>query len=510
MSRFILAGIVGLMVLLSGCVRQTAMQVPQPPRELRAVWVATVANIDWPSKPGLSVDQQQKEMLAILDRCAELNMNAVVLQVRTSCDALYASELEPWSEYLTGAQGKAPDPFYDPLEMWVAEAHKRGIELHAWFNPYRARHGSAAKSPNAAGHIANTNPEVVRKFNGWEWLDPAEPAARKHTLAVFLDVVRRYDIDGIHIDDYFYPYPDYLQGEDFPDEPAWERYRKSGGKLSRADWRREQVNSLVRDIYRETKKARKWVKFGISPFGIWQPGYPRNVAGFNQHEKLYADARLWLAEGWCDYYTPQLYWKISAEKQPYKDLLAWWVEQNQRDRHIWPGNFTSKINDGSTSSWDSGEIIRQIEATRQQPGASGNVHFSMKALMQNRGGIADALRNGPYKDQCLVPASGWLDRRAPRSPRLTIAEGGTVTIEPRGGEPAWQWAVYVDHGSAQWHFQVLPGDRRTLTLAPQVRAVAIAAVDRCGNLSGWSIATPPASAPSVAVNPRGGHGPALP
>ena len=207
---------------------------PKPMREFRGVWVATVANMDWPSKPGLSTDEQQREMIAILDRARELKFNAIILQVRTSCDAFYPSELEPWSEYLTGQQGKAPEPFYDPLKMWIEQAHARGLELHAWFNPFRARHPAA--TTNAANHISKTHPEWVKQYGKYQWLDPGEPATREHTLRVIRDVVAKYDVDGVHFDDYFYPYPE--KGEDFPDEASWQRYQKSGGKLSRADWRR--------------------------------------------------------------------------------------------------------------------------------------------------------------------------------------------------------------------------------------------------------------------------------
>ena len=239
-------------VLVAGCAQiaktpiaqtDTANLPPPTPREFRAAWVATVANIDWPSKKSLSVEQQKQEIIRIVERAKELKLNALIFQVRAAADALYPSALEPWSEYLTGEQGKMPDPYYDPLKMWVEESHKRGIELHAWFNPYRARHTSA-KSPNAPMHIANTNPEIVKSYGGYLWMDPGEDAAAQRTLDVILDVVRRYDIDGVHVDDYFYPYPVNLPGsvppveQDFPDDPSWKRWVDLGGGLSRADWRR--------------------------------------------------------------------------------------------------------------------------------------------------------------------------------------------------------------------------------------------------------------------------------
>src|SRR5438128_2395687 len=320
---------------MCGCSPWVDPKLEPPPamREMRGMWVATVTNIDWPSKPGLSCEEQQKEMIAILDRARELKFNAIILQVRTSCDAFYPSDLEPWSEYLTGQQGKPPEPFYDPLAMWIEQAHARGLELHAWFNPFRARH-PAAKS-DSPQHISKTHPELVKQYGKYQWLDPGEPAAREHTLKVFRDVVHRYDIDGVHIDDYFYPYPE--KGVDFPDEASWQRYQKSGGKLSRADWRRQNINDLIEKTYAMIKQEKPHVKFGISPFGIWKPGFPAAVAGFNQYDSLYADAKLWLNKGWCDYFTPQLYWRISATSQPYKGLLDWWISENSKGRNIYPG-----------------------------------------------------------------------------------------------------------------------------------------------------------------------------
>ncbi|MGH7975233.1 MAG: glycoside hydrolase family 10 protein, partial [Limisphaerales bacterium] len=234
---------------------------PLPPREFRGAWIATVANIDWPSKPGLPVAQQKAELISLLDRAAQLKLNAVIFQVRSACDAMYASPLEPWSEYLTGTQGKAPQPFYDPLAFAIAEAHKRGLELHAWFNPFRARNFQA-KSPAAADHISRTHPELVRKYGGELWLDPGEPAVREHVLRVVMDVVRRYDIDGVQFDDYFYPYPkknSYGEEMDFPDYATWKKY---GNGLSRDNWRRQNINQFIQTIYQNIKAVKPWVKFG--------------------------------------------------------------------------------------------------------------------------------------------------------------------------------------------------------------------------------------------------------
>ena len=522
-NRFVL--VLSLIAIIPACTSHkqkapSAQYEPPPaPREFRAAWVATVANIDWPSRPGLSTEQQQKELMAIVNRAADLNLNALVVQVRTVADALYPSTLEPWSEYLTGQQGKAPDPYYDPLAMWVEESHKRGIELHVWFNPYRARH-SSSRSQTAATHVSKTMPHAVKSFNNWQWLDPGDEDAQKHTLAVFLDVVKRYDIDGVHIDDYFYPYPDYLRipdtqpatrrgatrgatraatrpastqparFADFPDDPSWQRYQKSGGKLSRDDWRRHNVNELIEDIYRGTRREKKHVKFGISPFGISRPNEPQGITGFDQYDKLYADAKLWLREGWCDYFTPQLYWAINSA-QPYQRLLEFWVEQNQKKRHIWPGNSASRFMPASAGSGK--ELFDQIRVTRQTSGAGGNVFFSMKALMppanssQPDNGLV--LKQDLYASPALVPASRWLDKKAPAPPTLTVdrSASDTLTISwTHKGERPFVYALYT-RNNGQWTFRTVPGHQSQVTLSASADTIALAAVDRSGNESPRSV-----------------------
>lgn len=487
---------------------------PPAPREFRAVWVATVANIDWPSKPDLPVEQQKAEAMAIIERCAELNINAIVLQVRPACDALYESRLEPWSYYLTGEQGKRPDPFYDPLQFWIEQSHARGIELHAWFNPYRARHSGAARRPLAASHVANTNPGIVKEFNGWMWLDPAEPDAQQLTYDVFLDVVKRYDVDGIHIDDYFYPYPSYISSDpkeaNFPDDASWQRYQASGGTLSREDWRRDSVDRLIERIYNGIKRTKPAVKFGISPFG--QPNKrnarpPEIDVKFSQYDILYADAEKWLRNGWLDYWTPQLYWPIGQTGQSFSVLADYWIEQNVKDRHFWPGLYTSRFappradaraGDESatrpatqpTTRANPREIVEQIEVARARgDAADGHVHFSMAALMRNRA-LVDLLKP-TYATPALMPASPWLDDKAPPAPRVALKTQGpgsaTVTLRPGAGEKPWQWATWAKYGDT-WEFFVHPGVDRSIEM-PSVKdgrnlaAVVVSAVDRSGNES---------------------------
>jgi len=468
---------------------------PTLPREFRAAWVATVANIDWPSKPGLSTEAQQKEAIKILDRAVELNLNAIVLQVRTSADALYESKLEPWSAYLTGEQGKRPSPYYDPLEFWVKEAHQRGLQLHAWFNPFRARL-QGAKYEESADHLGKTRPDLTKKYGGFLWLDPGEAEAREHTLRVFLDVVNRYDVDGIHIDDYFYPYPIVDPNSptkkelDFPDDSSWKQYQASGGKLTRGDWRRENMNQLIQRIYKEIKATKPAVLFGISPFGIPRPGQPKGVVGFDQYDKLYADTVLWLQKGWCDYFSPQLYWKIDAPGQPFRPLLNHWIQQNVAKRHIWPGLSSSRIGNGE-KSYAPEELLNQVSIIRETPGATGEIFFSMRSLMENRRGFSDKLKETLNKEPALIPSSPWLNLAAPARPKAEIkggkdAEPLEVNIQPEPGSRPFLWVVSVRRGTT-WSNSVHPAGKSRIEVKNDGKEpaaeVAISAVGRAGNES---------------------------
>ena len=333
-----------VIALVVGLVGPAAAADPTPPawpREFRAAWVATVNNIDWPSRPGLSTADQQREARAILDLARSTGLNAVIFQARTAADALYDSAIEPWSAYLSGKQGDAPDPAYDPLAFWVAEAHARGLLLHAWINPFRARI-AGAKYAEVPSHVAPTRPDLVRPYGNALWLDPGEPEARALTLRVVADLARRYDVDGIHVDDYFYPYPipdPNHPGQEvpFPDDASWSRAQATGVTSSRGDWRRSNVNALIEAMAATVRVERPQALFGISPFGIARPGSPAGVIGFDQYNKLAADAVLWFRQGWCDYLAPQLYWKVDAPGQPFRPLLDHWASVNDRGRHLWPG-----------------------------------------------------------------------------------------------------------------------------------------------------------------------------
>lgn len=422
--------------------------VPPLVSEFRGVWVATVANIDWPSQPGLSPAQDEQEFTAICENAKRIHLNAIILQVRPSGDAFYASKIEPWSEFLTGKQGKAPADHWDPLKFAVKEAHHYGLELHAWFNPYRAR-SSAQKGLEAENHISKTHPQGVHPYGKDEWMDPGDPVIKHQTERVILDVVNRYDIDGIHMDDYFYPYP--VKGKDgkevpFPDSKTYARYRANGGELDLGDWRRSNVSSLISEVYTDVKKLKPWVKVGISPFGIYRPGVPKGIkAGVDTYADLYADTLKWFQSGWCDYFSPQLYWPISQTPQAYGTLLSWWCSVNKLGRHLWIGNFTSRITPGE-GTWAPKEILDQIEMTRQShtlvdPGATGNIHFSAETFLKNSKDINGKLLQGPYARFATVPASLWLDKGEPVSATGVKANGGHLEIQSNDLDRVRFWLV---------------------------------------------------------------------
>jgi uncharacterized protein YbbC (DUF1343 family)/uncharacterized lipoprotein YddW (UPF0748 family) len=500
-------------ILIAGCATSRKAvtgdpsgRTPEAEREFRAAWVATVANINWPSKPGLSVEEQKSEAIELLNLLDRNNFNAVVFQVRPHCDAMYKSDLEPWSYYLTGEAGKAPDPYYDPLQFWIEEAHARGIELHAWLNPYRANHPAAGAVTDVS--IVRKRPDLVLKLdveNYW-WMGPALKGTQDHSYNVVMDLVRRYDLDGIHFDDYFYPYPDYNNFKDFPDDQSWQAYRDSGGKLSRSDWRREAVNTFIERLYKGIKAEKPWVKFGLSPFGIWQPYNPPAIgSGFNQHETLYADARLWLNKGWIDYYSPQLYWPINQLSQSFPVLLGWWKDENLKGRHLWPG-ISIGIQPVSRAA---DETVNQIMVTRGLlPESPGVIHWSIGPLV-NSPELVKAIADGPYRRPALVPPMPWLDTKAPAVPAVsTKPENGRLKISWTHPDPAdiGRTVVYYRYG-AQWNQNIhgnnvsedaIPAfavnrtflgrtPRENIKTAEQafmkLDSIAISSVDRFGNES---------------------------
>lgn len=369
--------------LLAGCLLLGAIS-PARAGEMRAAWVASVYNLNFPSRPGLSEAAQEAEIRRIVDTAADRGLNALMVQVRPEGDALYASRLEPWSRFLTGKQGA--DPGYDPLEIFIAQGRKRGVAIHAWINPFRAAIGNGSR---AADHFSRVMPGSVRKVGKTLWFDPGVPEVRARIIAVVEDLVRRYPVAGVVLDDYFYPYPGSgLPGGSFPDESSYARYRDGGGTLAVTDWRRENVDRLVAALHRSVAGAGK--KFGVSPFGIYRPGVPAGIrAGVDQYGDLYCDSARWLREGWVDYLSPQLYWRDGGP-QSYSALLAWWrgPAANPRGIPIVPSVAVDRLGEGF--NWSAGEIANQLRLERTigpRPGGGGFILWSIGPLLRDQKGI---------------------------------------------------------------------------------------------------------------------------
>ena len=451
---------------------------PAIQREMRGVWTATVANIDWPSRTTLTADQQRAELIDILDRGAAANLNVVILHIRPAADALYASTLEPWGAMLTGTQGK--DPGYDPLAFAVQSAHARGLELHAWINPFRAGN-SKDTALLAPLHLFNTRRDLLRVYGTQLWLDPGEPAVQDHVMRVVSDIVQRYDIDAVHADDYFYPYQENdAAGRliDFPDDGS---YARSGSGLSRADWRRANVDKFIERMYREVHAIKPMVKVGISPFGIWRPGSPAGVNGLDAYATIYADSRKWLQQGWVDYLAPQLYWAISAPQQSYPALLDWWLNESSLGRHVWPGLATYRVNDGTTSAFSSSEIPNQVAMTRARAKGTGHILYNTTTTLKKSSGAVISSLSTLYDTPALVPAFPWLDGTPPPAPSLLVS-GSTIQITPGAGESARWWVIRA-RSSNVWTTKIIFGDQRSVTLSGAPDRVLLNAVDQAGNVS---------------------------
>ena len=479
-----------------------ADSVPPPiQREFRALWIATVANIDWPSRPGLSTAAQKLEMVALLDRAVALHMNAVIFQVRPEADALYQSANEPWSAFLSGKMGQAPDPFYDPLAFVVAQAHARGLEVHAWFNPYRALFPGSPGETDPS-HVTRADPSLVRRYGSQIWMDPGDPEVVERTVKAVLDVTRRYDIDGVHLDDYFYPYREADKSGrniQFPDVQSYGRYTSAGGTLSLNDWRRNNVDRFVQKIGAAIHDVKPWVMFGVSPFGIWRPGNPASVRGLDSYEELFADSRKWLRNGWVDYFAPQLYWPLGRPQQDFSQLLDWWVSQNTHERHIWVGLNAGLARNGAPRGRGASEVLDQVRLARATPGASGQIFFSTKVFVQDPDSLSERLARGVYLEPAIIPASPWLDAVTPGRPqvvtRLDMQSGAMlIDLDPAKGETApWQWVVQSRNASG-WNTRVVPGyeDTRVLALpgGSSPSQIWVYAVGRTGNISAPTRAYP--------------------
>ncbi len=451
-----------------GVPEQTLVEVEHA-REFRGVWVASVYNINYPSAQGLSVEAQQAELRELLAVMAEHGLNAILFQVRPESDALYASELEPWSRYLMGTQGQ--DPGFDPLQYVIEQAQPLGIEVHAWINPYRAK--STLTSTLAEGHIALAEPDYAYTYGNLLWMDPGAEVIQERTIDVALDLVDRYDIDGVHFDDYFYPYPN---GEPFPDTATYGDYQDGGGTLERDDWRRDNVNQLVEVLYESIVGTRNHIRFGISPFGIYRPGMPPGITGLDQYAEIYADPLLWMDEGWVDYLAPQLYWPTTQTAQAYEPLLEWWSSMTSEGRYIFAGNYLSQI--GSSDAWSVDEMLDQVELSRtyRDLGSMGNIYFHIEPFQSDTLGVGTALAETFYERPVLTPPLAAELGTEVAAPLVTVdATGQGVTLEPTDDTPLRSWVVYQEVDGAFELDQIVPVEVDALTLEPGVWAVSAAA-----------------------------------
>lgn len=459
---------------------RAAGEPPAAPREFRAVWVATLDNIDWPTRSGLSADQQRQEVLLILDRVVELHLNAVILQVRSSADAIYPSKLEPWSRCLTGVQGQAPVPHWDPLQFWIEQAHQRGLELHAWLNPCRAHTGRGAP---AESHISRQRPELICRYGDLLWLDPGRSETTQHTLNVVSDLLRRYDVDGLHVDDYFYPYPVERKGGGgtlpFPDDESWRLRPKAESQQSRADWRRSNVNQLVQGLWNCVRNERPGIRFGISPFGIGRPGRAPGITGFDQYDGIFADPEYWLQQGWCDYMAPQLYWSIDQPAQSFPVLLQFWLEQSAGRVPVWPGLLTSRVG-AATKKFSAEEIVRQVAVTRRILPSPGQLHFSMKTLLKNPEGVADRLAAEVYSTAALTPVHLRAQGSPPPVPQARLSpDQSRLVLRSADAGAVRLFAVWLQ-SQDRWSFSVVPPGAAELELPPGTRRCYVTAVSRTG------------------------------
>ncbi len=441
------------------CAQETP---PEINREFRAAWIATVYNIDWPSKQGLTETEQKAEAKAILNKLASLNMNAAILQVRPHADALYESKYEPWSLWLTGTMGKSPG--YDPLAYWIQEGHARGIEIHAWFNPFRAL--SNKDHSVSKDHITQTKPHLIRKYGTMLWADPSHPDTRAQAMTAILDVLRRYDVDGIHLDDYFYPYPSgNLRFED--------------GKTPSE--RRAVVDAFIQQLYLSVKKEKPWVRVGISPFGIWRPGVPEGIeAGVDSYEHLAGDSRKWLKNGWLDYLAPQLYWRIEPKKQSYTALLEWWRQQGTRP--VWPGIATTRIHSKEDPNRPASEIINQIKLSRSiGSNSAGHIHWSAKGLISDLGGI-NAELSKIYPEPAAIPAMPWLSQSKPATPQAKVSHKYNQTIVQWEAGDFSKIAIQSKSGNHWKTHAIVPANAESIAIQT-ADLIVITSFDRYGNAS---------------------------
>jgi uncharacterized lipoprotein YddW (UPF0748 family) len=396
--------IIVLLPILTSC-SVFKSHIPTPKHEFRGVWIATVVNIDWPKNSLDNIEKQKQDYLEILDFYKELNFNAVIVQIRAAGDAFYPSQYAPWSRFLTGNEGVAPEPYYDPVHWMIEEAHARGMEFHAWLNPYRATFDEKLDILSK-DHDYNLHPNWMLKYGKKYYYNPGLPQVQQHLTNIMEEVVANYDVDAVHFDDYFYPYK--ITDETFEDMETYTQYAQPQQSLE--DWRRSNIDSLVQKVHYTIKSKKPWVQFGISPFGVWKnnstdPRGSDTNAGQTTYEDLYADPLLWMEKGWLDYLVPQVYWSMDLPVASHKKIVAWW-SKNSANTNLYIGNGPYKIRNNSDKAWDNKkELPNQLRFARGDKNIIGNVFFSAKSLMSNKEDVLKILKKKYYHNIALPPPS---------------------------------------------------------------------------------------------------------
>lgn len=400
-----------LLLMAGGVFAQVQTGSAYPKREFRAAWIQSVNG----QFRGMPTEKLKQNMIGQLNSLQKAGINAIIFQVRPEADALYASRLEPWSRFLTGVQGKEPEPYWDPMQFMIDECHKRGMEFHAWINPYRTK--TTLKSELAPNHVYNIHPEWFVTYGDQLYFDPALPESRRHICMVVSDIVSRYDVDAIHMDDYFYPYP--IKGKDFPDDASFARF--GGGFSNKGDWRRSNVNVLIKKLHETIREIKPWVKFGVSPFGIYRnessDPLGSKTKGLQNYDDLYADVLLWAREGWIDYNIPQIYWHIGHPVADYETLVKWWA-RNTENRPLFIGqSVMNTVQNADPKNPSINQLPRKMALQRAYQTIGGSCQWPASAVVENAGKYRDALIAEYHKYPALPPVFDFMDNEAPAKVR---------------------------------------------------------------------------------------------
>ncbi len=400
-----------LLLMVGGVFAQVQTGSAYPKREFRAAWIQSVNG----QFRGMPTEKLKQNLIGQLNSLQKAGINAIIFQVRPEADALYASRLEPWSRFLTGVQGKAPEPYWDPMQFMIDECHKRGMEFHAWINPYRTK--TTLKSELAPNHVYNIHPEWFVTYGDQLYFDPALPESRRHICMVVSDIVSRYDVDAIHMDDYFYPYP--IKGKDFPDDASFARF--GGGFSNKGDWRRSNVNVLIKKLHETIREIKPWVKFGVSPFGIYRnessDPLGSKTKGLQNYDDLYADVLLWAREGWIDYNIPQIYWHIGHPVADYETLVKWWA-RNTENRPLFIGqSVMNTVQNADPKNPSINQLPRKMALQRAYQTIGGSCQWPASAVVENAGKYRDALIAEYHKYPALPPVFDFMDNEAPAKVR---------------------------------------------------------------------------------------------